>query len=67
MQEPHACQTNNVGEQVNLSTNLFFKVKSADEKVKYEWWFDDERIKEDDHRYKLSDTRVLSIQEFEKI
>ena len=66
MQEPHACQTSDIGEQVKLSTDLLFKVKSTNEKVKYEWWVDDERIKEDDDRYKISDTGVLSIQEFEK-
>ena len=66
MQEPHACQTNDLGEQVKLSTDLHFKMKSIDEKVKYQWWIDDERIKEDDDRYKISDTGVLSIQEFEK-
>ena len=66
IQEPHACQTNDLGEQVNLSTDLHFKVKSVDEKVKYEWWIDGERIKENDDRYKISDTGVLSIQEFEK-
>ena len=66
MQEPHVCQTNDLGEQVNLSTDLLFKLKSIDEKVKYEWWIDDERIREDDDRYKISDTGVLSIQEFEK-
>ena len=41
-------------------------MKSSDEKVKYEWWVDDERIKDDDDCYKISDTGVLSIQEFEK-
>ena len=66
LQEPHACQTNDLGKQVNISTDLLFKVKSIDEKVKYEWWIDDERIEEDDDRYKISDTGVLSIQEFEK-
>ena len=66
MQEPHACQTNDLGEQVDLSTDLHFKVKSIDEKVKYEWWIDGKRIKENNDRYKISDTGVLSIQEFEK-
>ena len=66
MQEPHACQTNDLGEHVKLSTDLLFKVKSIDEKVKYEWWIDDERIREDDDRYSISDTGVLSIQEFQK-
>ena len=66
MQEPHACQINDVGEQVKLSADVIFEVKSTSEKVKYEWWIDDERIKEDDDRYKISDTGVLSIHEFEK-
>ena len=66
LQEPHACQTNDLGQQVNVFTDLLFKVKSIDEKVKYEWWIDDERIEEDDDHYKISDTGVLSIQEFEK-
>ena len=35
-------------------------------KLRYEWWFDDEEIEEDDERYNISDTGVLSIQEFEK-
>ena len=66
MQEPHACQTNDLGEQVKLFPDLLFKVKSIDEKVKYEWKIDKDRIREDDARYKISDTGVLSIQEFEK-
>ena len=66
MQEPRACQTNDLGEQVNLSTDLHFKVKSIGEKVKYEWLIDGKKIKENDDRYKISDTGVLSIQEFEK-
>ena len=42
-------------------------MKSGDEKVNYEWWVDDERVQGDDDRYKMiSDTDVLSIQEFEK-
>jgi hypothetical protein len=67
MQEPCVCKTYDIGEKVKLSPDLLFKVKSTDEKVKYEWRIDDERIKEDDHRYKISDAGVLSIQEFEKM
>ena len=66
MQEPHACQTSEVGEQVKLSTDLIFEIESTNEKVKYEWWVDDEKIIEDDDCYKISDTGVLSIHEFEK-
>ena len=66
MQEPHACQTNDVGEQVELSTDVIFKVKSINEKVKYEWSVDNMKIKESDDCYKISDTGVLSIHGFEK-
>ena len=66
MQEPHACLTGDVGEEIKLSADVIFKVKSSNEKVKYEWWVDDERIKEDDDHYKISDTGVLLIHEFEK-
>ena len=66
MQEPRACQTNDLGEQVKLFPDLLFKVKSIDEKVKYEWKVDKDRIREDDAHYKISDTGVLSIQGFEK-
>jgi hypothetical protein len=38
----------------------------SDEKIKYEWMVDHKKIKEDDDRYKRSDTGVLSIQQFEK-
>ena len=65
LQEPYVCQSKDVGEQVELSIDLFFKGKTANKKVKYEWWVDDKRIKEGD-RYKISDTGVLSIEEFEK-
>ena len=66
MQEPHACQTNDVGEQVELSTDVIFKVKSINEKVKYEWSVDNMKIKESDDCYKISDNGVLSIHEFER-
>ena len=66
MQEPRACQTNDLGEQVKLFPDLLFKVKPIDEKVKYEWKVDKDRIREDDARYKISDTGVLSIHGFEK-
>jgi hypothetical protein len=38
----------------------------SDEKIKYEWMVDHKKIKEDDDRYKISDTGVLSIKQFEK-
>ena len=66
IQKPHASQTNVVGEQVELSADIIFKVKSTNEKVKCEWWVDDTRIEEDDDRYNSSDTGVLSIHECEK-
>ena len=66
MQEPHVCLTSDVGEEIKLSTDVIFKVKSTNEKVKYEWSVDDKKIKENDDCYKISDTGVLSIQEFEK-
>ena len=66
MQEPYACQTNDVGEQIELATDVIFNVKSTNEKVKYEWSFDDKKIKENDNYYKISDNGVLSIQEFER-
>ena len=66
MQEPHACQTSEVGGQVKLSIDLIFEIESTYEIVKYEWWFDDEKIKEDDDCYKISDTGGLFIHEFEK-
>ena len=66
MQEPLACQTNDVGEQIELATDVIFNVKSTNEKVKYEWSVDDKKIKENDNYYKISDNGVLSIQEFER-
>ena len=66
MQEPHACLTSDVGEEIKLSTDIVFKVKSTDEKVKYEWSVNDKKIKENDDCYKISNNGVLSIQEFEK-
>ena len=55
-----------MGKSVDLSIDLVFKVKASNEKLRYEWWFDDEEIEEDDERYSISDTGVLSIKEFEK-
>ena len=66
LQEPLVHRTVDLGKAVNLSNDLIFKVKNNDEKLLYEWWFDDEEIEEDDDRYNVSDTGVLSIQEFEK-
>ena len=66
LQEPHLCLITDLGKPVDLSINLIFKIKASDEKLRYEWWFDDEKIEEDDERYSISDTGVLSIQEFEK-
>ena len=66
MQEPHACLTSDVGEEIKLSTDVIFKVKSTNEKVTYEWSVNDKKIKENDDCYKISDEGVLSIQEFEK-
>ena len=66
IQEPHICQTVDLGKVVELSIDLLFKVKSSDEKLRYRWLVDDEEIEEDDGRYKLNESGVLSIQEFEK-
>ena len=55
-----------MGKAIDLSTDLILKVRNSDEKLQYQWWFDDEEIEEDDDRYNISDTGVLSIQEFEK-
>ena len=63
LQEPHDCQTVDLGKAVELSVD---QVKSSDERLQYQWWFEDEEIEEDDKRYILNDSGVLSIQEFEK-
>jgi hypothetical protein len=55
-----------LGKAVELSVDLMFKLKSSDEKLQYEWWFDDEEIEEDDEHCKVKESGVLSIQEFEK-
>ena len=66
IQEPRACQTVDLGKAVDLSVDLIFKVERSDKKLKYKWLVDDEEIEEDDGRYKLKESGVLSIQEFEK-
>ena len=66
LQEPHDCQTVDLGKAIELSVDLNFQVKSSDKRLQYQWWFEDEEIEEDDERYKLNDSGVLSIQEFEK-
>ena len=66
IQEPRACQTVDLGKAVDLSVDLIFKVERSDEKLKYKWLVDDEEIEEDDGRYKLKESGVLSIQEFAK-
>ena len=66
IQEPRACQTVDLGKAVDLSVDLIFKVKHRDEKLQYKWLADDEEIKEDDGRYKLKESGILSIQEFER-
>ncbi len=66
IQEPHDCQTIDLGKTVELSVDLIFKVKSSDEKLQYKWCFDDEEIEEDDECRKVKECGVLSIQEFEK-
>ena len=65
-QKPCVRTTKSFGEPVELSMDLTFEVKSNDEKFIYDWWVDDERIKGDDERFKVSSTGVLFIQEFEK-
>ena len=55
-----------MGKAVELSVDVIFKVKDSDEKLQYKWLVDDEEIEEDDERYKLKESGVLSIQEFEK-
>lgn len=42
------------------------QVKTSDERLQYQWWFEDEEIEEDDERYKSNDSGALSIHEFEK-
>ena len=64
IQEPRACQTVDLGKAVDLSVDLIFKVQCSDEKLKYKWLVDDEEIEENDGRYKLKESGVLSIQEF---
>ena len=66
MQEPHACQTVDLGKAVELSVDLIFKVKSSDEKLQYKWLVDGKEIEKDGERYKLKESGVLSIQDFEK-
>jgi hypothetical protein len=66
IQEPCDCQTIDLGKTVELSVDLFFKVKSNEEKLQYEWWFDDEEIEEDDESRKVKESSVLCVQEFEK-
>ena len=66
IQEPCACQTVDLGKAVDLSVDLIFKVERSDKKLKYKWLVDDEEIEEDDGRYKLKESGVLSIQEFAK-
>ena len=66
IQEPRACQTVDLGKAVDLSVDLIFKVKHRDEKLQYKWLVDDEEIREDDGRYKLKESGILSIQEFER-
>ena len=55
-----------MGKAVELSVDVIFKVKHSDEKLQYKWSVDDEEIEEDDRRYKLKESGVLAIQEFEK-
>ena len=66
IQEPSACQTIDLGKAIDLSVDLLFKVKRSDEKLEYKWLVDDEEIEEDDGRYKLKESGVLSIQNFER-
>ena len=66
IQEPNACRTIDLGKAVDLSIDLIFKVRHSDEKLQYKWLVDDEEIEEDDRRYKLKESGVLAIQEFEK-
>ena len=65
IQEPSACQTVDLGKAVDLSVDLIFKVKHSDEKLQYKWLVDDEEIEDDDGRYELKKSGVLSIKEFE--
>ena len=55
-----------MGKAVKLSVDLNVQVKSSDERLQYQWWFEDEEIEEDEECYKLNDSGALSIQEFEK-
>ena len=61
LQEPNDYKTVDLGKAVELSVDLNVQVKLSDEKLQYQWWFED-----DDERYKLNDSGELSIQEFEK-
>ena len=55
-----------MGKAVNLSVDVLFKVKHSDKKLQYKWLVDDEEIEEDDGRYKLNESGVLAIHEFEE-
>ena len=66
MQEPNDYKTVDLGKAVELSVDLNVQVKLSDERLQYQWWFEDEEIDEDDERFKLNDSGELSIQEFEK-
>ena len=54
-----------MGKAVELSVDVIFKVKHSDEKLQYKWLVDGEEIEEDDGCYKLKESGVLAIQEFE--
>ena len=55
-----------MGKAVELSVDVLFNVKHSDEKLQYKWSVDDEEIEEDDGRYKLKESGVLAIHEFEE-
>ena len=64
MQEPRVCRKSELGETVQLSVDLIHRVKSSDERFRFEWWADGRRIRKS-KGIQGSDTNTLSIDEFE--
>ena len=64
MQEPRVCKKSELGETVQLSVDLIHRVKSSDERFRFEWWADGRRIRKI-KGIQGSDTDTLSIDQFE--
>ena len=62
MQEPHDHRIGDLGDEVQLSIDLLFMVKS---RITYEWWFKEQKIVKSDKRFKDSNTGTLKIECFE--